>query len=84
LVYRLSEDGRVPPKHVGVNKRLYCFVCVRCDYVGFINKTKVTFLLEVIQWRYTCFCVYDDGYIPASERVRSQLRIILMRASLTL
>jgi len=44
----------------------------------------VTILLEVIKRRYTRFCFYDDGYIPASERVRSQLRIILMRAGLTL
>jgi hypothetical protein len=27
LVYRLTEDGGVPPKHVGVNKSLYCCLC---------------------------------------------------------
>jgi len=25
-VYRLAEDGGVPPKHVRINKRLYCCV----------------------------------------------------------
>jgi hypothetical protein len=27
LVYRLPEDGGVPPKHVAVNKILCCCVC---------------------------------------------------------
>jgi len=26
LVHRFPEDGRVPPKHRGVNKKLYCYV----------------------------------------------------------
>lgn len=48
-MYRLPKDGRVPSKHVRINKRLYYLMCVRCAYVGFINEKKnVTFLLEVI------------------------------------
>ena len=26
MVYRLPEDGGVPPKHVAVNNELYCYV----------------------------------------------------------
>jgi len=27
MVYNLSEDGVIPPKPVGVNRRLYCCIC---------------------------------------------------------
>jgi len=37
LVHRLPDNGRVPPKHVGVNK--YCIVVyIRCAYVHIIDE----------------------------------------------
>jgi uncharacterized membrane protein len=41
-VYRLPEDGGVPPKHVGINKRLYC-VCISCASAGFVPE-----LLQIV------------------------------------
>jgi hypothetical protein len=36
LVYKLPEDGGVPPKRVAVNKD-FIAMYIRCAYVGFVN-----------------------------------------------
>ena len=36
-MYRLPEDGGVPPKHVGVNKKNCIVMYMRCAFVGFVN-----------------------------------------------
>jgi len=38
LVYTLSEDVGVLPKHVEVNKE-FIVLFIRCAYVGFINES---------------------------------------------
>ena len=40
-MYRLPEYDRIPPKHVAVNKDLYCFVLYiasACRPTGFANE----------------------------------------------
>jgi len=46
LAYGLPGDGGISPKHVGVNKGLYCSVCL-CAHIGFING-KLTFMRPCI------------------------------------
>jgi hypothetical protein len=41
LVYRLPEDDRVPPEHVGVTRN--CKVMyIGCAYIGFLNERFIT------------------------------------------
>jgi hypothetical protein len=62
-VYRLPEDGGVQPKHVAVNKRLYCCVC-EAARVCFINENSALCPAVQLLYMFRCFSQPNSDYYP--------------------
>ena len=67
LKFFILEGGGVPPKHVGVNRRLYCCTCSMCICWFYTEKSKSMLDFFILNFRRVLIVVsFLLGKSPAS------------------